>query len=131
MASRPSHEALELRIARGASVLDNHERALVELCSSPDIEDSKVEECLLDFLKNDTDFDGIDSMTQEEDNGQLDTLYSMWAEDLPERPKIDSGVELDGLTEKNEKPKPWSSRSSPSGTWVRDPSTGKLKNLDG
>ena len=33
-------------------------------------------------------------------------------------------------TKEIKKPAPWSSRSSPSGTFVRDPKTGKMVNID-
>ena len=83
----------------------------------------------------DTDMDDGDCL--------LNDLHSLWASDLPmsssqqqQLQNSNSGTDTtNGSTGNNSKDtaavvKPWSSRASPSGTFVRDPTTGKMKNLD-
>lgn len=134
VASRPDDEHLEIRVARGSRVQEEHEEALVELCSNPGAMDEDVEQCVSDFLIGTYMDDSVSEIDIEcadksDDECLVDNLYSMWAEDLPPRPVAPKIPE----TKKDErtKPKPWSSRSSPSGTFVRDPKTGKMKNIDG
>jgi hypothetical protein len=96
-----------------------------------------------DGAGSDGDFDGafpngsgVDSASEsaeEEADCLVDSLYSMWAGDLPQRPSGASPATAgggDGGSSPKKAVKPWSSRSSPSGTFVRDPATGKLRNLD-
>jgi hypothetical protein len=123
-----------LTIARGTDVLDKHEAALVYLCSSPGGSDKEVEGCIVDFIKEGYDLgSNYDEDVDMEDCGDEDTdclidnMYNLWAEDLPP-PTTPIGSE--GEEESAEKIKPWSSRSSPSGTYVRDPATGEMKNID-
>lgn len=140
VASRPDGEALEIRIARGSRVLEEHEKALVDLCSNDGASEKEVEDCVVSFLKEgylgdleEEDNDAIAASDDEEEDVDLvDSLYSMWAEDdvLPP-PKISKESSMnDDDGKSSTKPKPWSSRSSPSGTFVRDPVTGKMKNID-
>ena len=135
----PDDEPLVLRLARGTNVLADHEEAVVEICSNPDKADVQVEECVVEFLQagyyNEADASG-EIVGQDEEKGQenddnddmLDNMFNMWAEDLPPPPP--PPPEDTAAVEEKTKPKPWSSRSSPSGTFVRDPRTGKMKNID-
>jgi len=120
--------------------MDEHDRVLVELCSQPGATDEDVEQCVIDFLRDsyaDTE-DGVETDDAEEcspfdgdTDCAVDSLYNMWAEELPESPAaLKNAAEDDATENKAEKAKPWSSRSSPSGTFVRDPATGKMRNLD-
>jgi hypothetical protein len=132
--SVPAEDPLFLRIARGTGVLERHESAVVDLCQSTGVSDKEVEDCVVQFLK-----DGYDTVTGplgEERYGDdelamecysdidaecmLDGMMNLWADDLP-LPSTTSGAK---------KAKPWSSRSSPSGTFVRDPVTGEMRNID-
>ncbi|CAB9520212.1 expressed unknown protein [Seminavis robusta] len=135
VASRPEEEPLQIQVARGTGVLDDHEKAVVEICSN-ESSDQEIEQCVVDYLSmedletepaaeeettddNDDDDDDIDP---------LDNLMNMWAEDLPPVPPSQPTEKLP--SESAPKVKPWSSRSSPSGTFVRDPVTGEMKNID-
>jgi hypothetical protein len=135
----PDDEPLILRLARGTDVLTDHEDAVVELCSNPQQTDIQIEECVVDFLQagyyNEADASSTDAgddaeKGEEGDDGDiLNNIFTMWAEDLPTSAAI--GKDTEGINvEEKSKTKPWSSRSSPSGTWVRDPVTGKMKNID-
>jgi len=149
---RPDDEPLEFQLWRGTNVLAEHERALVELCSRPDLvglgedADAVTDQCLQNFLersyydKND-DNNAIEC-SLEDGNGMadnlVDDLYNLWAQELPtpvansNNNNNNNGAQTEGSSTTNTEKvvKPWSSRSSPSGTYVRDPATGKLKNLD-
>jgi hypothetical protein len=129
-------EPLELVIARGTSVLEDHETALVELCANPDSTDEEMEQCVVEFISGGY-FSDEDAVQEEElcdaqDSAEclVDSLQNMWAEGLPVR-EATTELEDDTLVDSaEEKAKPWSTRSSPSGTWVRDPVTREMKNLD-
>ena len=58
-------------------------------------------------------------------------MYGSWGDEMSEvTEKADAD---DNATEEQpvkKKPAPWSSRSSPSGTFVRDPKTGEMRNID-
>ena len=174
--ARPNHEVLELKIARGTFILEQHEQALVELCTNPNGDDgissSKIEECMLDYLKqaynddNNNDdkeesFLSSSSFLEQEDKEQedkeecivsdnddddndciLDNVLDLWNQDLDvldptnRISKQSTETIMDGMDDNNNKNKksssqikPWSSRSSPSGTFVRDPKTGQMKNV--
>ncbi len=57
----------------------------------------------------------------------LDAMFGVWGEELGLGKEKETAEEEE--VEKK-KPAPWSSRSSPSGTFVRDPKTGKMVNID-
>lgn len=131
-----------MRLARDTPVLADHEEAVVDLCSNPDKSDTEVDECVTDFLRagyyteeedaipvDDESTGGEQETAADNDNALLDNMFNMWAEDLP-APPPPSTDDLNGENDKQSKPKPWSSRSSPSGTFVRDPRTGKMTNID-
>lgn len=146
MQAHPEDEPLELRVLRGTNVLEDHERALVELCSDPNLDSAESDECVLDFLKGgyDTDAvvvkqvngsngsssgqDGGTDKVEEQDEDLVGNLYNMWADELPVSASIKEIEETDQTTKPEVKP--WSSRSSGSGTWVRDPKTGEMRNID-
>ena len=152
----PNDETLVIQVARGTDVLERHEKAVVDICSISESSDSDVENCVVTFLTdgyyddiggNDSSSSGsndntINKVTNGEGDGTddneadadvlIDSMMNMWVEedDLP-LPPTTSGI-TDGGSQQNsnKKPKPWSSRSSPSGTWVRDPKTGQMRNID-
>lgn len=137
VSATPEDKPLVLTVARGTDVFEKHEEALVELCSSPGGSDKEVEGCIVDFLKEGYDLgtsyddeveDEIKDCGDEDTECMLDSMHNLWAEELPP-----PTVSMDGgeqSTESAAKVKPWSSRSSPSGTYVRDPVTGEMKNID-
>jgi hypothetical protein len=147
VSARPEEEALVLRVARGTTVLDDHESALVELCSDPTLDSKEAEECIVDFLKEGYNMDDdpveqqlIDvesELVEQVDENLVDEdaivadMYSMWAEemdDLVRSPESQAVQQEDDSSKPSVKP--WSSRSSGSGTFVRDPKTGAMRNID-
>jgi hypothetical protein len=165
VAARPKLEPLQLRIARGTNVVQEHEVALAELCSNGAANDVEIENCVLDYLQsgyhdiNTNNRNGKATAVQDtiEVNGEqtqqeeeecdpttsdedclLDQMYSMWADDMSVAAPSSNGktdpTSSSAAALKSEAPKkqvkPWSSRSSPSGTWVRDPKTGEMRNID-
>ena len=132
MASVPDEEPLTLKIARGTDVMDRHEKILAELCSVTGGNEKEVEQCVVDYISGGYDYDsGPDSpleCTDDDAECLIDNLHNMWAEALP-MPATTSGI-TDQPPTPARKVKPWSSRSSGSGTWVRDPKTGQMRNID-
>ena len=138
-------------MARKTGVLERHEAAIVDLCQTPGASDKQVEDCVVNFLKtgyddddgdgstktkatsdknNDDESDDSDDNDDEVDDSDdmIDSMLNMWADDLP-LPTTTSGI-TDAMEDSKPKAKPWSSRSSPSGTFVRDPVTGEMRNID-
>ncbi len=115
--------------------MNRHRLALVELCIVGD--DADTADCISSIYSADNDVTLEDSSAIticDEDDGtecMLDSMWNAWTEDLPSSAKAEG--EGDGRVQEKEEKKnvaPWSSRSSPSGTYVRDPKTGKLVNID-
>eukprot|EP00535_Pseudo-nitzschia_heimii_P002226 CAMPEP_0197186764 /NCGR_PEP_ID=MMETSP1423-20130617/14562_1 /TAXON_ID=476441 /ORGANISM="Pseudo-nitzschia heimii, Strain UNC1101" /LENGTH=330 /DNA_ID=CAMNT_0042638165 /DNA_START=122 /DNA_END=1114 /DNA_ORIENTATION=+ len=144
-------DPLTIEVVRGTGVLARHESTIVDLCSVAGTSDKDVQECVVDFLSGGYDYDDDDIEYDEEDTdlslsddedaeGLIDGMMNLWADEL----QVSSGsttttaaATTKTTTENTEqavpskpKPKPWSSRSSPSGTWVRDPASGKMINID-
>lgn len=154
IASCPEDRPLQVQVVRGASVLEEHERALVQLCTRGSSSDEQVDACILDFLKSGYELDdnldtstGVlfkqDEICQEDPETEciLDNMQTMWAEDLgldirTAESSLGIVAEPQGTTAESSASapkatvKPWSLRSSPSGTFVRDPVTRKLKKLE-
>ena len=133
---------------RGTSVLADHESALVDLCSvTPGASDKQIEDCVVAYLKMEETEDaaaeaaklsGGDMLVSDDDDElcddddiecMMDAMNTMWADDLPPSKASTSGI-MDRPETPAQKVKPWSSRSSPSGTYVRDPKTGQMRNID-
>ena len=135
-------DPLIFQIARGSGVIERHETAVVDLCQINGASDKEVENCVVDFLKEGyNDAAGASGTTTDEEEDldcdagdedaecMLDGMMNLWADELPPPPTTSGISDLpDDNTVK--KAKPWSSRSSPSGTFVRDPVTGEMRNLD-
>jgi hypothetical protein len=82
-------------------------------------------------------------ITDDDDDDEcvlVNDLQNLWASDLP-IPSSSSTINdtsasatasssSSNNSNSNTAKKPWSSRASPSGTFVRDPTTGRMKNLD-
>jgi hypothetical protein len=138
VSGRDEQEPLQLRVARGTDVMEAHENALVELCMTPGANDDQVEECLTTimagaYLDDDADTSKDDSEVimgcDNEEECLLDSLYQMWEEDMPAPVKNSNDMEFDNESGQQETIAPWSSRSSPSGTYQRDPATGEMKRM--
>lgn len=115
--------------------MERHESTIVDVCSGAGANEKEVEECVVDFLAGGYDYDGdvVESEGSECDDDDvaeclIDDMMNLWADELPP-PSTTTGITAQTV-QKTSKPKPWSSRSSPSGTWVRDPKTGKMRNID-
>ena len=141
---------LHLRVLRGTHALEEHEAALTELCSNPDLISTEADQCLLDFIQGGYSAAILEEETdatpppdcavenEEECLLLLDDLHSLWASDLvPSTTAASASSTSSGAlptTRTETLPpaavKPWSARSSPSGTFVRDPATGRMKNLN-
>ena len=136
IASQRDHE-LVIKVMRGSLVMNDHESALVDLCTLPENE-AKVNECIEALYKRDYDLkvasndDKDDDMVPCDDaetECMLETLFSSWGDEM----NVDVEDDTDELEQEESqvpKPAPWNSRSSPSGTFVRDPKTGKVTNID-
>jgi hypothetical protein len=124
---------------RGTSVLNDHEQALIELCSQVSSNDAQTDECVLEFVKGGYSDDNSDMNTMgkefcddDDTDCMLDSMFTMWEQldSLDDLPTPDEKqIESSSASSNNSKVKPWSSRSSPSGTYVRDPATGEMKNI--
>jgi len=126
---RPDESPLVIRIARGSDVMERHLLALVELCIIGD--DASTEECITSIYSPDDYFNlaGDSEMAMcDEDEETECMLDSMWGDWSFEEEKEEEVVEE--VKEEKKKVAPWSSRSSPSGTYVRDPKTGIMENID-
>ena len=141
VASRLVNEPLELQISRGTNVMAQHESALIDLCYNTDNE-TEMEQCILSFLSFDEDdkddYTNAMECTDQDLECVLDGMRDLWNEDQefssPVAPAVATVTTINGVTPINNNTKaasrPWSSRSSPSGTWVRDPATGVMRNID-
>lgn len=139
VAGRAVEEPLEFRIARGTSVQARHDTALVDLCTSVGVDDQEIEECVVNFLEStygtEMKYDDQPEEAVEETDEILQTVFdNLWGDEIQEMP-VQTKPEEKSKTETVEPKKvtkamPWRSRSSPSGTFVRDPKTGKMKNID-
>jgi hypothetical protein len=140
VASVPDAELLTMSVARGTQVMDQHEEALVELCTSQGTnEDKEVEASVVTYIAqgynyqpDDNDNDEMEQCDADDADTKgiiLDNMHLMWDMDLPSPSKTtDATKRSDQKTTPNVKP--WSSRSSGSGTYVRDPKTGEMRNID-
>lgn len=141
----PEKDTLKIQIVRGTNVLERHETAIVDLCNVSGANDKEMENCVVDFLSggydvgidddnastiDDTKSDEGNNVSDEDADGMIDDIMNLWADELP-LPPTTSGItdQVNGYNS-GKKPKPWSTRSSPSGTFVRDPKTGKMRNID-
>uniref|UniRef100_A0A7S1ZNQ0 PDZ domain-containing protein n=1 Tax=Trieres chinensis TaxID=1514140 RepID=A0A7S1ZNQ0_TRICV len=133
IAGRNPDDSLSLRVARGTDIMQRHESAMVDLCT---IEvDVNLDSCLNAINEYDLSFedDGPTVECGDEDTEcLLDQMFGGWGEEIAEMngtPASEKNAAEEKEPEKP-KPKPWSSRSSPSGTFVRNPKTGKMENID-
>jgi len=130
----PEEEPLTIQVARGTEVLERHESSVVELCNTSGASDKQVQECVVDFLAGGYNYENEEPNEElcgndEDAECLIDGMMNLWADELPPPPTT-SGITDQSNQKPAKAPKPWSSRSSPSGTWVRDPKTGKMRNID-
>jgi len=130
---RQDGSPLIIRVARGSDIMERHELALVELCIIGD--DAATADCISAIYAEDVVNIESDEMTTcEEDDGtecMLDSMWGVWSEGLPSAADgEEDGADDEVKEEKKKVAQPWASRSSGSGTYVRDPKTGKMVNID-
>lgn len=127
-------DPLTVQVVRGTNVLERHETAIVDMCNMSGASEKEVENCVVDFLSGGYDMEDDDERLDfsSEDNSEdlIGDMMNLWADEVP-LPPTTSGItdQVNGDTSAK-KPKPWSSRASGSGTWVRDPKTGEMRNID-
>lgn len=130
---RSEDRPLVIVVARGSDVKERHELALVELCIIGD--DAEIADCITSIYSgdyNDVDINNDKMAVCDEEDGSecmIDSIWKTWTEGMPESEREDDEVIEEEKIEKK-KIDPWSSRSSPSGTYVRDPTTGQMVNID-
>jgi hypothetical protein len=124
-----------MMVARGSGVLERHETAVVDLCQQVGTDDKEVENCVVEFIIGgyediEDDVNNDEYCNQEDVDAEclLDNMMNMWGDELP--PPTTSSEYADQPDTETQKVKPWSSRSSGSGTYVRDPVTGEMRNID-
>ncbi|KAG7346664.1 PDZ domain containing protein [Nitzschia inconspicua] len=138
VSSVPDEDLLSMQIVRGTNILERHETAIVDMCNMSGASEKEVENCVVDFLSG-----GYDLADDEEDDNSaqfdlieddsedlIGDMYSLWADEVPLPPTTSGITDQANADTRSKKPKPWSSRSSGSGTWVRDPRTGQMRNID-
>lgn len=132
VSGRLEDQTLTIRVARGSDVMERHETALVDLCILG--EDVSTVNCITAIHSPDddayfTDDDIVMDCHDSDVECALDSLWNTWSEGLPIRNFEEEGTAEEPKEEKK-KVAPWASRSSGSGTWVRDPATGQMRNID-
>jgi hypothetical protein len=147
----PVDETLQVQIVRGTDVLQRHESAIVDLCNMAGTNDKEMENCVVDFLAGGYDVgldddddddsseitissssssDGAFSLSEEDAESLIDNIMNLWSDELPLPPTTSGITDQVNGDNSGKKPKPWSTRSSGSGTYVRDPKTGEMRNID-
>ena len=127
---RHEDSPLVIRVARGSDVMKRHELALVELCIIGD--DAATAECISSIYQDEIPMvEGSEMMTECDDEAEcmLDSMWDVWSDGLPSSGATEEEETIDEEPKKK-KVQPWASRSSGSGTYVRDPKTGKMVNID-
>lgn len=110
--------------------MERHELALVELCIVGD--DATTADCISSIYAAEDDIylAGDDNVATCDDDDETECMLdSMWS-DWSYNESIEEVEKTEEVEKKPKKSQPWSSRSSPSGTYVRNPKTGKLENID-
>lgn len=127
---RHEDSPLVIRVARGSDLMERHELALVELCIIGD--DAATAECISSIYQDEIPMvEGSEMMTECDDEAEcmLDSMWDVWSDGLPSSGATEEEETIDEEPKKK-KVQPWASRSSGSGTYVRDPKTGKMVNID-
>jgi len=142
ISGRPYDEILKIQIKRGTNVKMNHEQSLFDLCVIPDEEDERDNNKYLNNCLNvihtkeytdDKNDEDDDVATANCDDGDmecmLDAMFDVWNDEFEGNKKKDDDDEKEKEEEVKKPERPWASRSSPSGTYVRNPVTRKLENI--
>lgn len=134
IAGRNSEDTLILKIIRGTDVMAEHETTLVEQCMLEDEGKAEnIEKCIEALYEADYKIDDKEEVIACDDSDiecMLDQMYNIWDEVNKNGEYTEKEESEEKTNKKKQKPAPWSSRSSPSGTFIRDPKTGKMRNID-
>lgn len=143
ISGRPFDETLQIQILRdGSKIKSNHEQSVLDLCILPDEEEEKnsneyLNNCLnvihkKEYSMMDAEFnksDGDEKINCEDTDMEC-MLDTIWKDELVDDDASGNKEEEEEKEDEVKKPdRPWASRSSPSGTYVLDPATRKLKNI--
>ena len=119
---REEGKGLVIMVIRNSDVMSKHETTLVDICVLPD-NDAEVDKCIQSMYQADYDIKKYDVNADVEapcDDGDtdcmLDAMFDVWSDELGLKKGEEAAEEV---KEVKKKPAPWSSRSSPSGTYVR------------
>ena len=148
VSGRPHELPLTIRVARGTSCRDRHEAVLMRLCEEDESTNEKIlGNTITSFISHgyfdeDVGNDIVEcSIESDEADCMIDAMCAIWGEecDLNKSsyskdngeimPDKNSEVEAEEAPQKK-KLSGYFSRSSPSGTYTRDPTTGKIENVD-
>jgi len=132
VSSRGADQELVIKVVRGTQLKEDHENALLDMCTL-DGNDLEMNQCLDSIMGSafiaDQNEKSIESVSAEQD--LIDSMYEkLWDEETEFIPDIEDIGVPPKPQETVIQRAPWSSRSSPSGTFVRNPKTGKLENID-
>jgi len=139
IAGRQKEVNLILKVVRNTNVQAVHEKALVDMCILPDAEgkDSYLSKCITALYESDYEIDNVEGPTSCKDSDtecMLDTLLGSWDNEFNEvMGKIGEEQGEKEIEEPQKESKGWSwsnGGGSRSGTFVRDPKTRKMVNID-
>jgi len=144
---------LVIKVARGTSMMERHEAALTKLCEiDSTAEDKQFDGYITSFLKGGMDDNVYDTTNlsdetaasqcdAEDEECIMNVMCDLWGEECEvlgtnhiTAKEKEEKKQQQQQKKKEEAEKPakssYFSRSSPSGTFIRDPKTGKLENVD-
>lgn len=129
ISGKPKDKLLSIHVLRGTDIKSRHEDALLELC---DIDEESADtefmsDCLSTIYQHEEDIPENADCVDTDMECMLDKVFDVWNDEFPTA--LTENNIIEDIVEEVKKPKPWARRSSPSGTYVRDPATGKLKNI--
>ena len=147
VSGRPHELPLTIRVARGTSCRDRHESALMKLCEEDQVANEKIlSNTINSFFSQDYFDEEIENKVNEcsvetdESDCMIDAMCALWGEEcevnIPANTESNSetsqkkAVDIDVEEAPKKKQSSYFSRSSPSGTYIRDPATGKMENVD-
>jgi len=139
VAGRPKEMNLILKVIRNTNVQIEHEKTLVDMCILPDGEgkDSQVSKCISALYESEYEVDNLEGQKACDDidtQCMLDMMLGSWGNELNEvMGKTEEEQEQEEIEETVEESKGWSwgnGGGSRSGTFVRDPKTRKMVNID-
>jgi len=139
VAGRQTEMNLILKVIRNTNVQTEHEKALVDMCILPDGEgkDSQISKCISALYDSEYEIDDMEGPKACEDTEtqcMVDMMLGSWGDELNEVMGITEEEHCEGESgEPQKESKGWSwgnGGGSRSGTYVRDPKTRKMVNID-